>query len=176
MIMKDPISLFKAFIGCLPITGARIGAVFVVIMTVLITFEVISRKLFNFSTLLADEAAGYLLVGIVFLGMAYCLSTRGHIFVEFVFDRVPFKLRNWLRLVSYIIAIAYVSLVIYTSTKLAADSYRLSAKSYGMLQVPLVLFQILVPIGMFLFAVQLVVGTLQTVRSFRKRDNHGPGS
>ena len=53
-------------------------------MMVLTTADVVARYVFNSPTMWADEMASYLLIAIVFLGLAQNLRTDGHIRIDVI--------------------------------------------------------------------------------------------
>ena len=167
--MKKLISLTGPFTSRLVLAGCYVAAVSLFIMVLFLTFEIVARSLFNFSTLLSVEVAGYLLVCIAFLGLAYCLKTGGHIQVEIVVGRVSPMIRDLMRLVACVGGAIYSSLITYSSYHLVIDSFSLRATSIYISHTPLYLPQALVPIGMGLLTLQLTVEAFHTIRSLQRR-------
>jgi TRAP-type mannitol/chloroaromatic compound transport system permease small subunit len=65
-----------------------IGAWVMAPLILSMVYEVLARHLFNAPTFWAYEM-GYMLAGTCYLfGMAYCLKVRGHIRVDFLYDRI----------------------------------------------------------------------------------------
>lgn len=156
------------FLGRVPSWGAYISAGSVAVLFLLVMVEVTARNLFRWSTLLADEVSGYLLVVTFFLGLAYCLKTGGHIYVEMVVDRLGSRVRQVMRLIACAGGAAYTALVTWSSYNLAVDSYRLGATSYALSQSPIFLPQMIVPIGMGLLTLQLLLEALLAARALQR--------
>ena len=81
--------------------GKWILATEAVLILVLVCVEVVARQ-FNHSTMVADELAGYLNVGIIFFGLAYTVREGGFIRIELVYDRFR---NGWLRAARWFIVV-----------------------------------------------------------------------
>ncbi|NVK35658.1 MAG: TRAP transporter small permease [Rhodobacteraceae bacterium] len=57
--------------------------------SVFVTLETLSRKLFNFSFQGADELGGYILAICGSLAFSVAVMERGHIRIDFLYDRMP---------------------------------------------------------------------------------------
>jgi len=74
----------------------------VAIMTVIIIIQVFMRYLFLFSLSWSEEVARYLMIWVSFLGASLALKYGFHIGVEFIMNRIPEKIREWVHLVAKI--------------------------------------------------------------------------
>jgi TRAP-type C4-dicarboxylate transport system permease small subunit len=126
--------------------------------------EVISRYLLNHPLILCDEFGGYSLVAITFLGLAYCWRDRGHIRISFVVSRMPPKLSGYIRVVTLILALAYVALATKVSWSFLVGSFHRDMKSNSWLMTPLKWPQMAIPIG---FSLLLLILIIEVVRAFR---------
>ena len=72
---------------------SAVGVVCVVAMMVLTTADVVARYVFNSPTMWADEMASYLLIAIVFLGLAQNLRTDGHIRIDVITNLLSLRAR-----------------------------------------------------------------------------------
>jgi TRAP-type C4-dicarboxylate transport system permease small subunit len=68
------------------------------IMTVIIILQVFMRYLFLYSLSWSEEVARYLMIWVCFLGASLALKHGFHIGVEFIVNRFPEKVRNWVTL------------------------------------------------------------------------------
>ena len=71
---------------------ARISAVTLGLMTLLILAEIFLWNVFSKTTLIADEYCAYGLAAIIFLGAGYCLKEKGHIRITLLLGFLPEKL------------------------------------------------------------------------------------
>ena len=91
-----------------------IGGYVLLGLSFLIVFEVIARKLFDFSLQGVDEIGGYVVAITGTFGFAYALIERTHTRIDIVLDHVPSQLRNWLNVLAYgLVAAASVFMLRY---------------------------------------------------------------
>lgn len=76
-------------------------------MMLVVTYEVISRYLLNSPTTWSDEIASYLLIAIVFLGLAQNLRLGDHIRIDIITEKVSARVRIWLELFAYVVGLAF---------------------------------------------------------------------
>ena len=91
-----------------------IGGYVLLGLSFLIVFEVIARKLFDFSLQGVDEIGGYVVAITGTFGFAYALIERTHTRIDIVLDHVPSQLRNLLNVLAYgLVAAASVFMLRY---------------------------------------------------------------
>ena len=139
----------------------------VFLMALLVFCEVISRYVFHHAFMVADEYSAYLLVWSVFLGFGYTMKGGGHIRVTAVITRFSPKARDRLRLITLIILLAYVAVFAVYCSKLVFWTHRLGLRSETWIETPQYFIQIIMPIGLFAFALELLLEIKQTVKSLR---------
>ena len=86
---------------------AGAGVLCVIAMMFVVSNEVAARYLLNAPSTWSDETASYLLIAIVFLGLAQTLRTRSHIRIDIVINLVSPRMRLWLELASYAIGLVF---------------------------------------------------------------------
>ncbi|MBW2146082.1 MAG: TRAP transporter small permease [Deltaproteobacteria bacterium] len=145
--------------------GTNLAGLGLLVMTGLVMTDVIMRRLFNAPIIFADEAAGYLLVLVTFLGLSYTLKEDGHIQVKIIVDYISPKKRAFLKLLWCVFGIIFTMLLFVLTSELAWESYDLKAFSPTPSQLPLFPFQIVLPIGCLLLLLQLVVGLMDSALS-----------
>lgn len=74
----------------------------VTVMTVIIIAQVFMRYIWLYSLSWSEEIARYLMIWVCFLGASLALKYGHHIGVEFVINRFPEKMRNWVNLAAKI--------------------------------------------------------------------------
>ena len=127
--------------------AAVVSGAAVVLMTVLVTVEVLSRDLFNFSTLIADEMSGYLLVALTFLGLAPTLRSGGFIRIDTYRARLQGGARQALELAIHLLALGYAVLLDWYLWWLALDAWRLGTTSIQVSRTPLWIPQMCMAVG-----------------------------
>jgi len=135
--------------------------IIVVIMMLLITIEVVLRSFFHASLLLTDEMCGYFLVAITFFGISYCLRSGALLRIKFILFSLPQRIRIWVDLVYDLLALIFALIVTYELFRLAWGSYRLKILAPTLLETPLYIPELAMPIGMSL----LVLGLLSELGS-----------
>ena len=142
--------------------GLWTSGVAVIVMVFLITLEVAGRKLFGFSTLVADEFSGYLLVVTTFMGAAYTLKTKGFTRMEVIYNRFKGRGRWIIDLVFSLVSLIFLIIVGYWLWVHITSSYRSGLTSISILQTPLFIPQLFMGIGVsfLLFEVVLEIVTL----------------
>jgi TRAP-type C4-dicarboxylate transport system permease small subunit len=92
------------FIRKFNIVFSIIGGYILLFLSILIVFEIISRKLFAFSLQGVDEIGGYVVAITGTFGFAYALIERTHTRIDIILDHVPLVFRNLLNLLAYALA------------------------------------------------------------------------
>jgi TRAP-type C4-dicarboxylate transport system permease small subunit len=140
--------------------AARLGALAVLAMMVLITVDVAWRFVFGGSTLLAEEGGGFLLLITVFLPAADLMRRHAHIIVDVVVRRMPDRVAAWLRLVTFIIGLVYVAIFVWQAIVYQNQLVTLGRKSPTIL-FPLWYVQPFMILGLALLWLMLLVMTVR---------------
>jgi TRAP-type C4-dicarboxylate transport system permease small subunit len=143
-------------------TLGRLSGWLVALMMVLVFVEVFMRYIFNKPPLIADEFAGYLLVAVSFLGIAYTHLVKGHVRITFLVNRVPPHVTLWLRLITLLISEAFIIVMCYASYEYLAFSAMINERSPSWLNFPLKYPQATVLLGFLVFAVVMLGQIIQT--------------
>lgn len=130
-------------------------------LTALIASAVIARRVFGSPILAVDELSGYLLLAIVFFGLAYTMKAGGHIRADIVLAHVPGKVREVLEIVATVLALAFALALLGGVWALAAEYYEHGTTSFKYLQIPLWMPAALLVVGAALLALQLVAQLLR---------------
>lgn len=129
--------------------------------------EVITRYLLRQPLRIADEMGAYMVIAITFIGLAYAAKEKTHVRVTFVVDKLPTRVRNWMRVATLTIATAFVPVLIYAYIHLIEHSYTRGIMSSSWLRVPLVWPRLVLLIGAVLLLLQLIVEVIKAVRVAR---------
>ncbi|MBT8762433.1 TRAP transporter small permease [Desulfohalobiaceae bacterium Ax17] len=136
--------------------SAYLSGILMILIVILITFEIFLRAFFNTSTLIADEYSAYFFVGVVMLGLAYTLKENSHIRITLISSRLNKKINKYLDLSVTLIAVLICSFLLYHSILMAYDTYSLEMTADTIAETPLYLPQLFLPIGFFVFDLQLI--------------------
>jgi len=144
--------------------GAILAGLGFLVMTGLVAVDVIMRRIFNAPLIFADEIAGYLLVIITLLGLAYTLREEGHIQVKLLLRFIPSKFLPYLNVLWCLIGIGYTLVLLITTSQLVIESYQLKAFSTTT-QLPLAPFQVFCPIGCGLLLFELILRLIESIQA-----------
>lgn len=145
-----------------------IAVVSLVAMTLLINIEVFSRTLFGVSTLISEEWSSYMLVYMVFLGLAATYRQDALLRVDVIFMRLRQKHQELVRFICLLLAIVFVILFDYQLTTFVLSSYFSGLKSISFSETPLYIPQIAMPIGLALLGLQLLRDSIQSIIALRQ--------
>ena len=131
-------------------------------MVLLITVDIIGRALGN-ATKVADEISRYMLVGIIFVGLAHTQRAERHIEVDLLTRYLPKRLRGPLALAALFIGTAFVWwLFIYTVPNVI-NNYSHHVTSLSYIDVPMWIPHLLVPLGLGLLAMQMTIELIKVL-------------
>jgi len=154
----------EGVINTLTWCGTFAGAGALALMGALITFEVLGRFLFGYSTLFADEMSGYLLVLLLFAGLAHTLRTGGFLRVEFLFNRLPKRVQIWVELTASIISLFYMAVLSYEAWLMVYDAYDFAFTSVRPSGILLWIPQACLPLGCSLLVLEFLAHIGRLIR------------
>ncbi|MFC0271807.1 TRAP transporter small permease [Metabacillus herbersteinensis] len=92
-------------------------------LVLLVTWQVITRFVFNDPSVISEELAKYCFVWLVLFGSAYVFGENGHMAIEFIKDKLPTKLKLGVEVFIEIVVILFAALVLvkggFNATSLA---------------------------------------------------------
>jgi len=133
----------------------------------IIVVDVFTRYILKSPLGISTEMGGYAGIAIVFMGLAYTWKAKSHIRVLFVVDKLPAKARNWLRVVTLVMAAAVTVALIIGAFDLLAYSFSVGAKSGTHLNILLQWPRLVLPIGAMLVFFQIIVNLIDAVGAIR---------
>lgn len=144
--------------------AGRVAALFMIAIVVLINVEIILRTVFNTSTFIADEFSGYFLVAVVLMGLAYALLHDVHIRVEVIRSRLDRRTRSIIDALCALAGSLLTLFVAYHALRMVIDAYQLGMTADSISETPLFIPQVLIPVGLLLFALQLIANGIRRLR------------
>lgn len=130
---------------------------FLLVITLLVTVDVLGRSVLGKSTLIADEMSGYLLVAIGFLGFSYTLKEGRHIYIEILVGRLSPRKQEQLQVPIYAVCAVVVAWLAYVTWGPAAANLATGQRSIGTLAAPLWIPYAVVPLGSAMLAIGFFV-------------------
>lgn len=141
--------------------GAFFSAFFMVLIVILIAVEILLRSVFHTSTLISDEYSAYFFVGVVMLGLAYTFKEEGHIKITLVTSVLGKGGQAVMDVLATVVALAATTFALYYSGVMVYDSWSLDMRADTISETPIYLSQLMIPMGLLLFDLQLVARLLK---------------
>lgn len=150
----------RSWIDVIVDSGEVMASISVVLILVLVCAEVFFR-LFNRSTMVADELGAYLNAAIVFLGMSYTLREGGFIRIEAIYERLSGATLRLVDILCGLISLAFVAVLAWFIWLHIGYAYAMNTRSTSILQTPEYIPQSLMLIGLVMLVLQLLVLTFR---------------
>ncbi|MGY9045810.1 MAG: TRAP transporter small permease [Rhodobacterales bacterium] len=119
------------------------------------------------------EVSGYALAACIGLGLAFTVTTKANIRVDFLTAKLPFALRAAFDLLAASVLAVVALALAWFAYGTVAQSVAMNAKSISQLQVPMVIPQGIWWLGLVWFAIVAVLAPLQAIRSLIWHDRPG---
>ncbi len=145
--------------------AARLSAVVLGLMTVLILVEILLWNTAKKTTLIADEYSAYGLALIIFLGAGYCLKERGHIRITLVLGLLPPRLARIITCLATIVTTVFFAYLWWYLFKMVQSTIRYQTTSGTLTNTPLWIPQVMMLVGAACFLIQFVGTTFRTYRA-----------
>lgn len=149
---------------------AKISAVILGLMTLLILVEIFIWNLFQKTTLIADEYSAYGLAAIIFLGAGYCLKEKGHIRITLILGFLSPGLARIITFVATMITTAFMGYLWWYLFKMVSSAFRYGSTSGTLTNTPLWIPQALMLLGAGIFFIQLVATSIKTCQAIKTRE------
>lgn len=140
------------------------------LLSLAIAVEVVSRRVLRLSLQGVDEYGGYLLAVCGTIGFSYALFERAHIRIDVLLRTLPLPLRAVADVVALLALNFFIWNLLWRSTAVAWQSYAFGAIAVSPLQTPLVIPQAIWALAMGLFAVVALVLAARALLALRARD------
>lgn len=127
-----------------------------------ITFDIVARRFFGFSSQATVEITGYMLAAGIAWALAHTLARRAHIRVDVLVNRMPFGIRAWMHLFSLALLGGLMVLVMWAAWELVDESALFDAHDNSALRIPMVIPQGIWAVGISAFVVMTAVLLLES--------------
>lgn len=149
---------------------ALVAVFSLVLLTVVVTYSVMMRYVFNRPQIWTDELATYCLAAIVFFGLAHTLARGGHIRVDVLTDRLPARPRAYLEAVVHLFGVAFCVLFALAGWSAVENYIRRNTYSTGGLDIPLYVPTMILLVGALLFLLLMLCRAARALTSLRRPD------
>ncbi len=114
-----------------------VAAAFLGFLVFTVTYEIVSRYIFNSPSIWTSEIASYLLQFLAFFSMGYLLIEKRHVRVTFLIDRLKGTNRKLLEIFTVFLTIPYSVILVIYGFKFTESVFRLGTTSPTLLATPL---------------------------------------
>ncbi len=162
----------RAFVRVIEL-GALGAGYALLLLAGLTTFEIIARKLFNFSIQGVDELGGYALAITASLGFGYAALERAHTRVDFLLRHLPERVRAVVHALSWTILCAQALFMTWHARGALSETLLFGSVANSPLQTPLWIPQLLWLAG---FCIFFASTALMAGRAWRALASGVPGA
>lgn len=149
--------------------GALLAGAALIATTLLYTVEVAARPL-GWSTLMADEYSGYMVLAVLSFGLAYVIRHKALLRVDFVYQRFGPRTRRIVAVVYTLLALGFFALLAWRLGFFAYQTFGRGIFAPTPIGTPLYLPQSLIPLGLALACLELLRQLLNG-STFRETDD-----
>ena len=139
-----------------------------VLIGFIVSFEVISRYIFNAPTIWVNEISRLLQIWATYLALTYTFHNKEFIRITVFYDKANDKTKKVLDFISFIFIIYFSSFVTYYGWLIAYDSFEVGRTSSTILDLPAVITEIAIPISFALLLIRVFLEILRYIRDFVK--------
>lgn len=122
-------------------------------LSFLIGFDVIARKLFNFSSIGADEIGGYIVAAMAAFGFTYALIEHAHTRIDIFYKLFPLPLRIVANLLAMLGMVGFASFIAWRAWDTLNESIAYKSAANTPLHTPQWIPQSIWFLGLLIFAV-----------------------
>lgn len=124
----------------------------VLVLSVLVSIDIVGRKLFSFTFQGMDDLGGYVLAIIAVVGASYTMAMRGHTRVDVFLVRMSPRVQRWLNALAMVTMACFAAFAAWRGLDVLLESIEFQSVATNPLQTPLWQPQGLWVAGLVLFA------------------------
>jgi TRAP-type mannitol/chloroaromatic compound transport system permease small subunit len=157
-------TLVKKILELIPKFSLVTAGLALILITLFIVIEVVARSVFRYSVPFAIEYSEYLIPVVALLGAAYVLKEEGHVRADIIVSHLSDRLRLWFDLIGYIAGLVFLVVLDIQTCTLVLKSFKYHYTSLYPMRTPLGYVQLMLPIGLSLFILQLVIEIVKKIK------------
>ena len=127
--------------------------VLLVVMVALVFCQVALRYVFGYSIVWTEEVARYAFVWATFIGASLALRVGAHIGVRLLIDKLPRRWRRVFEIAANALVLVFICISLYVGTQATLRAWK---QQTAILQMPMAIPYLAIPIGFFLMAIQQI--------------------
>jgi TRAP-type mannitol/chloroaromatic compound transport system permease small subunit len=130
--------------------GKLVGPLILVI-TFIMTWEVVSRYAFNAPTTWVWMINRQLFGVFVLVAGSYALVHRNHIRIEMLYEHFPPRIKTIIRWLTLLAALIFLGSLFWKSGVMGLEAWKFKEKAVGVFKLPLYPLKLFIPVGAGLF-------------------------
>jgi len=143
--------------------GYFLGSIGIVLMTGLITVDVLSRFLLGIPTYVATEFSEYLCVIITFIGLSYVSRKGRQIEVTILYDRFPAHIQRYVKILTHTLSFLFLAYFTYETTLPTLLDFKIGTRSLTFVHTPLWMINVFIPIGLAMLGIEILLQWLRLI-------------
>jgi len=156
--------------------GIIVAMLSFVVMLIIISVGTMFRFLLSYPLSFVEEYSGYLLVIMGFLAIAPAFRRNAHVDVNIVTRLLPMKVKVRLKIVVTCLALFVAAILLWVSITLCWENYSNHIVSSTVMEVPLWIPQLFIPVGWVIFILVLFLSIREQMTAIAcKRIDVGSG-
>jgi TRAP-type C4-dicarboxylate transport system permease small subunit len=133
-----------------------VGGLFLTLSVFIVVIEIVSRNLFAYSMVGADEIASFAVIWSVFFTASIGVKKNIHVRIDVLYFILPNAIARWIDALGTLISIFFTAYLTYSGWALVQESIMFGELTMTMLRLPIWIPQSILPIGGFLLSVRLL--------------------
>jgi len=155
---------FNNVIRNLPKYFGQLSGISIFLIMILTSADVVMRYFFKNPLIWVAEWSEYLMVSVVYLGLAYTDTLGGHIGIDLFVQKLSKKTRHILNYFNHTLMLAFVIVLTWQGWVLFEDSWRLNRHHMGASHTPEFPANFALFIGCVVFCITLLVKIIRINR------------
>ena len=147
-----------------------VGGAALLAAALMVTVDVLSRKIFNITMSGSDEYSGYVFSATTTWAYSYCLLHRSNVRIDALYNYLPRKVTAILDVVGLLLLFYFMSIMTYYAMVSFVDSWVNNSVSITTLGTPQWIPQLFWVAGLILFFVTLIFGVVYSIIALLQRN------
>ena len=147
-----------------------VGGAALLAAAVMVTVDVLSRKIFNITMSGSDEYSGYVFSATTTWAYSYCLLHRSNVRIDALYNYLPRKVTAILDVVGLLLLFYFMSIMTYYAMVSFVDSWVNNSVSITTLGTPQWIPQLFWVAGLILFFVTLIFVVVYSIIALLQRN------
>ncbi|MEC9044156.1 MAG: TRAP transporter small permease [Pseudomonadota bacterium] len=147
-----------------------VGGAALLAAAVMVTVDVLSRKIFNITMSGSDEYSGYVFSATTTWAYSYCLLHRSNVRIDALYNFLPRKVTALLDIIGLLLLFYFMSIMTYYAMVSFVDSWVNNSVSITTLGTPQWIPQLFWVAGLILFFVTLIFVVIYSVVALLQRN------